>query len=132
MFAHAKTKAQIRFAIIAKLISAFVLATRIVQFLFFLNTKFQAPIHLLKLQRPVYVRPGRKPRRPGFSRRGSNVNISIEIRMKNIISFNCYRKALRASQALQQRYVFDNPVKAKNLNFNPDLHKIPFCISFRF
>ena len=41
-FAYAKTKAQISFAVTAKLISAFVFATRIVQFLFFLNPKFQA------------------------------------------------------------------------------------------
>ena len=39
-FAYAKTKAQISFAVTAKLISAFVFATRIVQPLYFLNTKF--------------------------------------------------------------------------------------------
>ena len=42
LFAYGKTKAQISFAVTAKLISAFVFATRIVQFLFFLNPKFQA------------------------------------------------------------------------------------------
>ena len=42
IFAYAKTKVQISFAVTAKLISAFVFATRIVQFLFFLNPKFQA------------------------------------------------------------------------------------------
>ena len=42
-----KTKAQISFAVTAKLISAFVFATRIVQFLFFLNPKFQASSLLL-------------------------------------------------------------------------------------
>ena len=47
IFAYAKTKAQISFAVTAKLISAFVFATRIVQFLFFLNLKFQASSHLL-------------------------------------------------------------------------------------
>ena len=35
IFAYAKTKAQISFAVTAKLISAFVFATRIVQFLFY-------------------------------------------------------------------------------------------------
>ena len=40
-FAYVKTKAQISFAVTAKLINAFVFATRIVQFLFFLNPKFQ-------------------------------------------------------------------------------------------
>ena len=41
-FAYAKTKTQISFAVTAKLISAFVFATRIVQSLYFLNPKFQA------------------------------------------------------------------------------------------
>ena len=40
-FAYAKTKTQISFAVTAKLISAFVFATRIVQSLFFLSPKFQ-------------------------------------------------------------------------------------------
>ena len=50
---------------------AFVFATRIVQFLFYLNPKFQASSSFLSLYRPVCVGPGRKPRRPVFSRRGS-------------------------------------------------------------
>ena len=45
--------------------------TRIVQFLFFLNPKFQASSLLLSLYSPVCVGPGRKSRRPVFSRRGS-------------------------------------------------------------
>ena len=61
-------------AVTAKLISAFVFATRIVQFLFFLNPKLQASDHLLRLYRPVCVGPGRKPRRHVFSRRGSLVS----------------------------------------------------------
>ena len=55
----------------AKLISAFVFATRIVQSLYFLNPKFRASSHLLWLHSPVCVRPGRNPRRPVFWRRGS-------------------------------------------------------------
>ena len=66
-FAYAKTKTQISFAVTAKLISAFVFASWKVQYLYFLNTKFQ-----LWLYSPVCVRPGRKPRRPVFSQRGSN------------------------------------------------------------
>ena len=46
-FDLAKTKAQISFAVTAKLISAFVFSTQIVQFLFFLNPKFQTSIHHL-------------------------------------------------------------------------------------
>ena len=45
----------------AKLISAFVFATRIVQFLFYLNTKFQASSSFLCLCRPVCVGPVRNP-----------------------------------------------------------------------
>ena len=66
-----KIKTQISFAVIVKLISAFVLATRIVQFLFYLNPKCQASSHLLWLYSPVCVGPGRKPRRPVFSERES-------------------------------------------------------------
>ena len=45
--AYAKTKTQISSAVTAKLISAFVFATRIVHFLYFLNPKFQASSLLL-------------------------------------------------------------------------------------
>ena len=45
----------------AKLISAFVFATRIVQSLYYLNPKFQASSHLLWLYSPVCVGPGRNP-----------------------------------------------------------------------
>ena len=41
-FAYAKTKAQISCAVLAQLTRAFVFVTRIVQFLLFLNPKFQA------------------------------------------------------------------------------------------
>ena len=54
-----------------QLISAFVFATRIVYFLFFLYPQFQASSLLLSLYSPVCVRPGQKSRRPVFSRRGS-------------------------------------------------------------
>ena len=71
LFSFSKTKTQISFAVTAKLISAFVFATQIVQPLFFLNTKFQASSHLVWSYSLVCVGPGRKPRRPVFSRRGS-------------------------------------------------------------
>ena len=41
IFAYAKTKMQISCAVTAQPISAFVFVTRIVQFLFYLNPKFQ-------------------------------------------------------------------------------------------
>ena len=71
LFAYAKTKTQISFAVNAKLIRAFVFAIQIVQSLFYLNPKFQASAHLLSLCSLVCVGPGRKPRRPVFSQRGS-------------------------------------------------------------
>ena len=67
VFAYAKTKTQIT----AKLISAIVFAIRIVQSLYFLNSKFQASSHIVWLYSPVYVGPGWKPRRPVFSERSS-------------------------------------------------------------
>ena len=70
-FAYAKTKTQISFAVTAKLISAFVFATRIVQSLYFLHPKCQVSSHFLWLYSPVCVGPGRKPRRLVFSQRGS-------------------------------------------------------------
>ena len=65
-FAYAKTKVQISFAVTARLSSAFFFATWIVQFVFFLNLKFQASSLFLRLYRLVSVGPGRKPRRPFF------------------------------------------------------------------
>ena len=69
----AKTKALISFAVTTKLISTFVFATQIVQSLYCLNTKFQASRHVLWLYSLVCIGPGRKPRRPVFSQRGSNI-----------------------------------------------------------
>ena len=70
-FCLCQNKDAISFAVTAKLISAFVFATRIVQSLYYLNPKFQASINFLWLYSPVCVGPGRKPRRPVFSQRGS-------------------------------------------------------------
>ena len=66
-FAYTKTKTQISFAVTAKLISAFVFATWIVQYLIFLYPKFQVSSHLVWLYSSICVGPGRKPRRPVFS-----------------------------------------------------------------
>ena len=55
IFAYAKTKAQTSFAVTAKLISAFVFATRIVESLFLLNSKFQDSSTYLWLHRPICV-----------------------------------------------------------------------------
>ena len=54
-FCICKTKRRISFAVTAKLISAFVFTTRLVQPLYFLNPKFQASSNLLWLySRPVW------------------------------------------------------------------------------
>ena len=71
LFAYAKTKKQISFAVTVKLIRAFVFATWIVQYLFFINSKFQASMHYLWLHSPVCVGPGLNPRRRVFSQWGS-------------------------------------------------------------
>ena len=60
-FAYAKTKVQISCMVTAQLISALIFATYMVQFLFFLNLKFQASSHFLWLYSPVCIGPGRKP-----------------------------------------------------------------------
>ena len=76
-------KAQISFAVTAKLISAFVFATRIVQFLYFLNPKFTASNHLLCLYSPVCVGPVRKP--PcWFS--DDTAQIMVKIKPNNILN----------------------------------------------
>ena len=61
----------------AKLISAFVIAIRIVQFLYYQNPKFQASSHLLWLHSPVCVGPGRKPRRP-FSHNEAHIEMCMQ------------------------------------------------------
>ena len=61
-FAYVKTKTQISCAVNAQLISAFVIATQIVQFLFYFYSKIQASSFLLRLYRPIFVGPGRNPK----------------------------------------------------------------------
>ena len=91
LFAYGKTKTQISFAVTAKLISAFVFAILIVQSLYFLNPKFQASSHLVWLHSLVCVRPGRKPRRPVFSHRGS---YKVD-RMRRTLSYNFSRFSMK-------------------------------------
>ena len=54
---------------------------QIVQSLYFLNPKFQATSHFLWLYSPVCVGPGRKPRRPVFSQRGTFLSGLILIQL---------------------------------------------------
>ena len=73
-----KQKAQISCAVTAQLISVFVFAIQVVQFLVFLNQKFQASNHLLRLYRLICVRPGRKPQRRVFLHCSSIVLMNSE------------------------------------------------------
>ena len=50
-------------------VSVTVFTTKIVQSHFLFHLKFQASSLFLRLCRPICVRPGRKPYRPGFSHR---------------------------------------------------------------
>ena len=86
-FCLGENKGADHFAVTAKLISTFVFATRIVQFLFYLNPKFQASSSFLSLYRPVCVGPGRKPRRPVFSHRGSDNKHAINV-MSTVYAHN--------------------------------------------
>ena len=70
-FCICENKGADQLSVTAKLISAFVLATQIVQSLLYLNPKFQVSGYFLKLCSLVCVGPGRKPRRKVFSERGS-------------------------------------------------------------
>ena len=92
--AYAKSKTQISFAVTAKLISAFVFATRIVQFLFYLNPKFQASSSFLCLYRPVCVGPVRKPH-CWFSHEAAQIHASL-----------CLSSVPRLSVAIYTRDVY--------------------------
>ena len=90
-----------RSAVTAKLISAFVFATRIVQSLFYLNPKFQASSHLVRLYIPVCVGPGRKPRRAVFSQRGSyNADLAASFDV-NILRFKDVSQIIHAFLILE-------------------------------
>ena len=67
-----------------------VFATRIVQFLLCLYPKFQPSSLLLRLNRLVCVKPGRKPRRPGFSRRGSEKVFVCFLELIGSVGFICF------------------------------------------
>ena len=71
IFANAKTKAQISRAVTAQLISAFVFATRIVQFLLYLNPKFQASVFFSATVQAGLCQTWSEPKLLIFSRTGS-------------------------------------------------------------
>ena len=68
----------------AKLISPFVFATRILQFLFYLNPKFQASSSFLRLYRSVCVRPVRKPH-CRFSHENAQLTLPLQLNLQYLI-----------------------------------------------
>ena len=78
-FSFAKTKAQISCAATAQLISALVFATQIVQFLFFLNLKFQVSNHLLYSWTGRFVWDLVGSPEDRFSRDGAHSNFTLQL-----------------------------------------------------
>ena len=74
-YASLSISLRISFAVTAKLISAFVFATRLVQFLYFLDPKFPVSSHLLCLY-SLCVGPVRKPH-CWFSHKAAHLLISL-------------------------------------------------------
>ena len=120
LFAYAKTKTQISFAVTAKLISTFVFATYLVQFLYYLNPKFQASGHLLWLYRPGYVGPGRKPGKPVFSEQGS-----FEIRL-----YQKHVSVASVAHSMGSRQISSRRNKGAYLIIFDDNSKDNFCQIF--
>ena len=89
----------------AKLISAFVFATQKVQFLYFLNTKFQASSHLVWLYSLVCVGPDRKPRRPVFSQRGSILVSSQSMKTFKVLGYH-ETHLKKAFMIIPKTYIF--------------------------
>ena len=109
---------QISFAVTAKLISTFVFATRIVQFLYFLNIKFQASSHLLWLCSAVCVGPGRKPRRPVFSQRGSKYipdSQSLAIMDEALTRLPCWSLKLQSAFSGFHSFIFSSLMRVSYL-----------------
>ena len=77
----------------------------IAQSLYFLNTKFQAPCHLVRLNSLVCVGPGRKPRRPVFSQRGSEHNLR-EIQQDDNGTF-CFKPLVKPTMCVSKSTATD-------------------------
>ena len=97
-YKYEKIKAQISCAVTAQLISAFVFATSIESYLFFINPKFQAFTHLLSLYSSICVELIENPE-DRFSRDATHVltntmlllcsNTIIFVSRRNIYSDYC-------------------------------------------
>ena len=133
-FCICETKAQISFAVTAKLISAFVFATRIVQTLYYLNLKFQASSHLLWLYSTVCVGPGRKPRRPVFSQRGSyNCGVQGGINCIGMLAWCGSRDTDNIPPTLMGKSSRDSQnTKSQVLHVSIHLHRNKSCLKTEF
>ena len=75
----------------------------------FLNPKFQASSRLLWLYSPVCVRPGLKPRRPGFSQRGSFLKLSKHLNIHRVQSLHRKRGRYTGTVVVSRRIAVDSP-----------------------
>ena len=106
-----RKQTQISFAVTAKLISAFVFASRIVQFLFYFNPKFQDSSSILRLYRSVCVRPVRKPH-CWFSHEAAQIKPkeAVYIHSKICVAL-CLRKPLQMHQRRSSDTYFHYEIK---------------------
>ena len=102
-----KTKAQISCAVTAQLISTFLFASQIVQFLLYLYPKFQDSSFLLCVYRQACVGPSRTPRRLVFSRCDL---IRLEVVSHNSITF---LRPIHLYKVIGILYVLDGKVGCK-------------------
>ena len=129
-FAYTKTKKQISCAETAQLISPFVFATWIVQYLLFLSTKLHTSSHLQWLYSLVCVRPGWKPRMFVFSQRSSYKYLYLVNCMWNFLFLQHSSLATPASwyiQWIQRKNYVDLAHKSKD-KMSRVMRKPTICI----
>ena len=107
-FCLCENKAADQFAVTAKLISAFVFTTPIVQSLFFPDPNFLASSYLLWLYRLVCVRSGQKPRRPVFLHCDSNILESFYL--------NLYYLCFSIGMAINRNSIYSD-IELKDIKF---------------
>ena len=115
IIAYAKTKAQISCTVTAQLISVFVFATWIAQFLFYYIPKFQASSLLLWLYRPVCVRPGRNLQKSVFSCRSSC--------FQHFRVLDCHNFSVILLKILNKLIIEARPCSIYNKSMKEDMYK---------
>ena len=114
-FSYAKTKTQSSGNREAdqRLSPAFTIG--LIQFLYYLNLKFQASSNLVWLYSPVCVGPGRKHRRPVFSQRGSNKHCSIAPLLPFLSYYTCKCGVCLYMTSMFTRIIYMLKIKFYNL-----------------